>query len=77
MPKYYISCGSLQMIYSTSKNERDACRTVLWETNDHDVLDEYFYVDERGYRDYATATPQTYVIPSLEILKAEGWDVST
>ncbi len=77
MPKYYISCGSLQIIYSTNKDERDACRTVLWETNEHDTLDEYFYVDERGYRDYATATPSTFVDPSAEILKAEGWDVST
>lgn len=73
MSKYYISCGSLQMIYSTSKNERDACRTVLWECNEHDVLDEYFYIDERGYRNYVTATPGTLVIPSAEILKAEGW----
>jgi hypothetical protein len=77
MAKYYISCGTLQLIYSTDKDERDACRTVLWEINEHDELDEFFYVDERGYRDYATATPQTYVVPSLEILKAEGWDVST
>lgn len=76
MPKYYISCGSLQIIYSTTKDERDACRTVLWETNEHDTLDEYFYVDERGYRDYASATPSTFVVPSTEILKAEGWDVT-
>jgi hypothetical protein len=73
MPKYYISCGSLQIIYSTNKDERDACRTVLWETNEHDTLDEYFYVDERGYRDYSSATPSTFVVPSAEILKAEGW----
>ena len=73
MAKYYISSGSLQLIYSTDKNERDACRTVLWECNEHDVLDEYFYVDERGYRDYTTATPTTYVIPTEEIITAEGW----
>ena len=75
MPKYYISCGSLQMIYSTIKSERDACKTVLWEANEHDTLDEYFYVDERGYRGYISADPQTMVFPSDEILKEEGWEI--
>jgi hypothetical protein len=75
MPKYYISCGSLQMIYSTIKSERDACKTVLWEANEHDTLDEYFYVDERGYRGYISADPQTMVFPADEILKEEGWEI--
>lgn len=75
MPKYYISCGSLQMIYSTSKSERDACKTVLWEANEHDTLDEYFYVDERGYRGYISADPQTMVFPADEILKEAGWEI--
>lgn len=74
MAKYYISSGSLKMIYSTSKSQRDACKTILWEANEHDVLDEYFYVDERGYRDYATATPDTFVIPTDEIVTEEGWE---
>lgn len=76
MAKYYVKCGSLELIYSTSKSARDTCRTVLWETNEYDVLDEYFYVDERGFRTYASADPTTVVIPSHEILKAEGWTVS-
>jgi hypothetical protein len=76
MPKYYVKCGTLELIYSTGKTPRDACRTVLWETNEHDTLDEYFYVDERGYRNYASADPGTVVIPSSEILKAEGWKVT-
>jgi hypothetical protein len=33
-------------------------------------------VDERGYRNYANATPDTIVMPSEEILKAEGWDIT-
>ena len=76
MSKYYIKCGSLELIYSTSKNPRDACRTVLWETNENDTLDEYFYVDERGFRTYSSADSDTFVVPSNEILKAEGWKVS-
>lgn len=75
MAKYYVKCGSLELIYSTNKTARDACRTVLWEANEYDVLDEYFYVDERGYRTYVSADPSTIVIPSSEILKAEGWEV--
>ena len=73
MAKYYISCGSLQMIYSTNKNPWVACKTILLETNEHDILDEYFYVDERGYRDYASATPDTVVIPTEEVISEEGW----
>jgi hypothetical protein len=73
MAKYYISSGTLQMIYSTSKNAREACQTILWEANENDILDEYFYIDERGYRDYATANPDTIVIPTDEIISEEGW----
>ena len=75
MAKYYISCGSLQMIYSTNKSPLAACRTVLWECNEHDILDEYFYVDERGYRGYDTADKDTTVYPSDEILTEEGWEI--
>ena len=73
MSKYYVKCGTLELIYSTNKNQRDAARTVLWECNEYDELDEFFYIDERGFRDYVTATPGTIVIPTEEILKAEGW----
>ena len=73
MAKYYVKCGTLELIYSTNKNQRDAARTVLWECNEYDELDEFFYIDERGFRDYVTATPGTIVIPTEEILKAEGW----
>lgn len=75
MAKYYVQCGSLQLIYSTNKSPRDACKTVLWEANEHDTLDEYFYVDERGYRGYISADPQTMVFPSDEILQEEGWEL--
>ena len=74
--KYYISCGSLNIIYSTSKNARDACKTAIWECNENDVLDEYFYVDERGYRDYTTADKHTTVIPTDEIMQEEGWELN-
>jgi len=73
MAKYYISCGSLQMIYSTKKNVHNACCDVLWECNEHDVLDEYFYVDERGYRYYTNADQLTKVVRTEKIIEKSGW----
>jgi hypothetical protein len=74
--KYYISCGSLNIIYSTNKNARDACKTAIWECNENDVLDEYFYVDERGYRGYTTADKDTIVLRSEDIMLEEGWELN-
>ena len=73
MAKYYIQSGSLQLIYSTSQSVFDACRTVLWECNENDTLDEYFYIDERGYRNYVTAQPDTFVVETEDILRKEGY----
>jgi hypothetical protein len=73
--KYYIKSGSLELIYSTDKNPMDAAIAALWETNQNDTLDEYFYIDERGMKDYKTALPDTVVIESNKILKAAGWEI--
>lgn len=76
MPKYYVSCGSLQLIYSTSKDPTEAALDVIWECNENDTLDEYFYVDERGYRDYTNADKYTTVIRTDYILRTSGWELS-
>ena len=73
MAKYYVKCGSLEMIYSTSKNAFDTARTVLWVCNEYDELDEFFYVDERGFRNYVSADPNTKVFDTERILRLEGW----
>ena len=73
MPKYYISCGTLKYISSTKKDAAGAAIDSTFQLNDFDTLDEYFYIDERGYRDYATANPDTIVIPTDEIISEEGW----
>lgn len=73
MAKYYVKCGSLELIYSTNKTPFDAAVTVLWEANENDVLDEYFYIDERGMKDYKTADTKTKVIESELILDKAGW----
>ncbi len=77
MSKYYINCGTLQIIYSTSKTPLEAATRALWETNASDVLDEHFYIDERGFRDYLTADPKgTSVIKSSKVIKLAGWTLS-
>jgi hypothetical protein len=73
MSKYYIQCGSLQLIYSTDKNPLEAACQTVWETNEYDILDEYFYVDERGYRGYTNADKETIVIPTEDIMRHSGW----
>lgn len=73
MAKYYIKCGTLEYISSTKKDAFGAAIDSVWQANDYDTLDEYFYVDERGYRDYISAEPDTNVFPVMEVLKRAGW----
>ena len=73
MAKYYIKSGTLEIIFSTKKRDYDACRRVIHECNSNDELDEYMYLDERGYRDYTTADTTTYVIDTEQILRKEGY----
>lgn len=72
--KYYIKSGSLELIYSTKQSPINAAIAALWETNENDVIDEYFYVDERGMKDYKTADKETIVIESDIILDKAGWE---
>ena len=73
MPKYYIQSGTLSIIFSTSKKPYEAACTAIHEINENDELDEYMYIDERGYRNYVTAKSGTIVIPTDEILRREGY----
>lgn len=75
MPKYYIKCGTLELIYSTDKKPLNAAAAALWESNKFDVLDEYFYVDERGLYDYATAKPDTKVYKLTKVAEVAGWTI--
>jgi hypothetical protein len=76
MSKFYIHCGTLQIIYSTDKSVEDAAVAALWETNKLDVLDEYFYIDERGYKDYLSADNDTTVIKTKKICEKAGWEIN-
>ena len=73
MSKYYISTGTLELIYSTDKEAYDACITVIHEMNQYDELDEFMYCDERGMKNYLTATPKTMVFITKDILEKEGY----
>lgn len=76
MPKYYIKCGSLELKYSTDKKPLAAAIHALGQTNKFDILDEYFYIDERGFRDYITADKHTQVITSKKVIRKAGWTIS-
>lgn len=73
MAKYYVKCGTLELIYSCNKSPHDAAMDCVWETNENDKLDEYFYIDERGFRDYISADGYTKVLRTTTILKDAGW----
>jgi hypothetical protein len=76
MPKYYIKCGTLELKYSTNKQPLEAAIYAMNETNKFDTLDEYFYVDERGFRDYITADKQTQVIKLKKVARRAGWTLN-
>lgn len=73
MAKFYISSGTLQIVRSTSKSHLDAACDSVWELNENDTLDEYFYIDERGFKSYASADGETEVFRSKFVLRQAGW----
>jgi hypothetical protein len=75
MGKYYVKSGTLQVTLSQS-NALEAAICGLLLTNKFDIIDEHFYVDERGYRDYVSADPKTNVIATKSIVRAAGWELS-
>jgi hypothetical protein len=75
MPKYYVKSGTLEIIISR-KDALEASITGLLMTNKFDTIDEYFYTDERGFRDYISADSTTNVIATKSIVRAAGWELS-
>lgn len=73
MPKYYIKCGSLEIIYSTSKKPIDAAVDALWEANEHDTVDDIFYIDQRGFRNYTNSDDKTVTLDLKKVAKKGGW----
>lgn len=75
MGKFYVKSGTLEVTISRG-DALEAAITGLFLTNKFDTIDEYFYIDERGYRDYISADPQTNVISTSSIIKAAGWELT-
>ena len=75
MPKFYVKSGTLEVIISR-KDAMEASIAGLMMANKFDTIEEYFYADERGYRDYVSADPRTNVIETKHIIKAAGWELS-
>jgi hypothetical protein len=48
---------------------------TIWETNEFDVLDKFFYIDERGFRDESTADGLTCKLHTTHIMKDAGWSL--
>ena len=75
MPKFYVKSGTLEVTISR-KDSLEAAIAGLMLTNKFDIIDEYFYADERGYRDYVSADSSTNVIPTKSIVRAAGWELT-
>jgi hypothetical protein len=71
--KYYFSCGTLELIWSTNKSPEEAVRTYIHEVTEEDELDEYIYIDERGFRGYVSADNTTLVVETEQVLRDEGY----
>ena len=75
MAKYYIRSNTLQITLS-KKDVLEAAISGFLLTNKFDTLDEYFYIDERGYRDYISADKETKVIQTKSIVRAAWRELS-
>ena len=75
MPKFYVQSGTLEVTISR-KDALEAAVAGLMLTNKFDMIDEYFYIDERGYRDYVSADNDTNVIKTQTVVHAAGWELT-
>jgi hypothetical protein len=69
MGKWYVKSNTVEKIVSIpNSSPLDAAIEVFKDINHFDVLDEYFYVDERGMRDYKSADRLTQVIKTQRVI---------
>jgi len=72
MPKYYVKSNTVEKIVSLNvmyeSSPLDAALCVFNDTNEFDIFDEYFYVDERGMKDYTSADRLTQVIKTSKVI---------
>lgn len=79
MAKYYVTSGELKRIVSAS-DALDACEKALIQASG-ETIGEYFYVDERGFRDQANSTPidmfSKFAILPKYVFNTAGADTET
>jgi hypothetical protein len=69
MSKWYVKSNTVEKIVSIpNSSPLDAAIDVFNDINHFDVIDEYFYVDERGMRDYTSADRLTQVIKTQRVI---------
>ena len=69
MSKWYVKSNTVEKIISIrDRSPMDAAIAVFQDTNEFDIFDEYFYVDERGFRDYKNADRLTQVIKTPTVI---------
>lgn len=80
MAKYYISSGSINCLFSTNWDQSliaaHFLKRAYYEINANPnipmILDEYIYIDERGFRNWFTSTPDTFVIKTQDVKQRCG-----
>ena len=69
MSKWYVKSNTVERVISIrDSSPMDAAVAVFEDTNEFDIFDEYFYVDERGFRDYKNADSLSQVIKSPKVI---------
>ena len=69
MSKWYVKSNTVEKIVSIrDSSPMDAAIAVFNDTNEFDIFDEYFYVDERGFRNHTNADRLTQVIKTPKVI---------
>jgi hypothetical protein len=69
MGKWYVKSNTVEKIVSIPHSSpMMAAIAVFNDTNEFDIFDEYFYVDERGFRDYTNADSLTQIIKTPKVM---------
>lgn len=69
MSKWYVKSNTVEKIVSIrDSSPMDAAIAVFNDTNEFDIFDEYFYVDERGFRNHTNADRLTQVIKTPKVM---------
>ena len=70
MSKWYVKFNTVEKIVSIpNSTPLDAAIAVFKDTNNFDVIDDYFFVDERGMRTMETRDSQTQVIKTERVMR--------